>query len=124
MTDTAIYKARLQEELKTITTDLQELGIHNPEVAEDWIPLPPQNETNHADENVAADRAEDLEEHTATLAELETRYNNIRLALAKIESGTFGICEVNGEEIEEERLNANPSARTSKAHIEEEPNLA
>ena len=52
------------------------------------------------------------------LKELEIRYNDIKDALDKIEKNKYGICEVSGEEIEEERLIANPAARTCKAHME------
>jgi len=38
-------------------------------------------------------------------------------ALEKIKLGTYGICEICGNHIEEERLQANPSARTDKAHM-------
>jgi RNA polymerase-binding transcription factor DksA len=123
MIDTVIYKERLEKELDEITTGLQALGIHNPQVKEDWIALPEDGEIAEADENVAADRAEDLEERIATLAMLETRYNNIVRALSKIEAGTYGICEVSGAPIEEERLTANPAARTCKAHLNDEQDL-
>lgn len=123
MIDNATYKARLQDELSLITKELQELGIHNPEVAEDWIALPKDGEIAEADENVAADRAEDLEERIATLAALETQYNDLVRALSKIEKGTYGICEIGGEEIEEERLDADPSARTCIEHMSEEIDL-
>jgi len=66
-----------------------------------------------------ADRTEEYDERRATLATLEGRYNNIRLALKKITDGNYGICEVSGEPIEEDRLEANPAARTCKAHMEE-----
>ncbi len=123
MTDTETYKARLQEDLALITKELQELGIHNPQVPEDWIALPEDGDIAVADENVAADRAEDLEERVATLAALETQYNDLIRALAKIENGTYGICEIGREEIEEERLNADPSARTCIAHMGDELDL-
>ncbi len=123
MNDTSAYKDRLQEELETITADLKELGIHNPQVKEDWIALPQDVSQQEADENVSADRAEDWLERSATLGQLETRYNNITQALAKIEAGTFGICEIGGEEIEEDRLAANPAARTCKAHMNDEQSL-
>lgn len=121
--ETATYKTALEAALKTVTAELQGLGIHNPENAEDWIATPTDTETGEADENVAADRAEDLEERSAILADLETRYNAINHALTKIEEGTYGICEVSGEQIELERLEANPAARTCKAHMEEEQTL-
>ncbi len=123
MIDTAVYKQKLQTELTEITEQLKDLGIHNPQVKEDWIAVPQDVETSEADENVGADRAEDWLERTATLSALETRYNNINRALGKIEDGTYGICEINGEPIEEDRLEANPSARTCKAHINDEQDL-
>lgn len=123
MINTATYKERLEKELNDITGALKELGIHNPQVKEDWIALPQDVETQEADENVGADRAEDWIERSSTLGELETQYNNITRALSKIEAGTYGICEISKEAIEEDRLDANPSARTCKAHINNEQDL-
>ena len=120
--DTTTYKARLEELLVTVTGDLAELGVHNPDNPDDWIatPEPSQDEADPVD---AADRVEDWNERAATLAELETRYNNIKRALEKIDQGTYGICELSGEEIETDRLEANPAARTCKAHMETEADL-
>ena len=36
---------------------------------------------------------------------------------AAIAAGTYGTCEVSGEQIEEDRLEADPAARTCKAHM-------
>jgi len=123
MIDTSAHKTKLETELAQITADLNDLGIHNPHVKEDWVATPQDVDTQEADENVGADRAEDWLERTATLAALETRYNNITRALEKIEKGTYGICEIGQEEIEADRLEANPSARTCKAHINDEQDL-
>lgn len=123
MIDTTHYKTQLDEDFAIITTELEKLGIHNPQVKEDWIALPQDTEIEEADENLVADRTEDWDERVATLAALETQYNDIVRALRKIELGTYGICEISGEEIEEDRLNANPSARTCKAHMDDEQDL-
>ena len=123
MINTDAFKTQLEKELSDITVDLQELGIHNPQVKEDWIAVPKDVETQEADENVAADRAEDWLERTATLSALEKRYNNIIKALNKIEAGSYGICEICNAPIEEDRLEANPTARTCKAHINDEQEL-
>ena len=119
--DTKVYKDKLEVELERITDELKNLGVHNPDNPDDWVATP-EDETgeSEADENVVADRIESLDERVSTLALLETEYNNINLALKKIDNGTYGVCEVNGEAIEEERLDANPSARTCIAHREEE----
>lgn len=121
--DTEHYKERLDEELLIITKQLQSLGIHNPKVPSDWIAIPQGGAVQEADENLSADIAEDWMETNAILATLETEYNNIVLALSKIEMGTYGICEINGETIEEERLNADPSARTCMEHLGEEEDI-
>lgn len=116
--DTQKYKTRLEEELISVTSDLAELGIHNPENKADWIATP-EDAAPEPDSNIAADRVEDWTERRGVLSQLETRYNNIRAALKKIDDGTYGICEINGEQIETDRLDANPAARTCKAHMEE-----
>lgn len=123
MINTELFKSRLVNELSSVTIELEELGIHNPQVKEDWIAVPGEADVSTADENEHADLAEDLEERTAELDELETRYNAIVRALKKIDAGTYGICEVNGEEIELDRLDANPAARTCKAHMNNESEL-
>ena len=122
--DIEAQKEALTRMLKNITEELNGLGIRNPEVPEDWIATPGEQIDSEADENVAADRVEEWDERRATLSVLETRYNNIRRALKKIEDGTYGTCEISGEPIEEERLVAHPAARTSIAHADEESSLA
>ena len=119
--DTTAYKAKLEDELERVTDELKTLGVHNPDNPDDWVATP-EDETgeSEADENIVADRIESLDERVSTLALLETEYNNINVALKKIEGGTFGICEVGGEAIEPDRLDALPSARTCIAHKEEE----
>jgi len=121
--DITKYKERLTKLLAEVTEELKTVGIHNPENPSDWVATPKDVELGEPDPNVAADRVEDWDERRALVATLETRYNNIVRALKKIEEGTFDTCEVCGKPIEEDRLDANPAARTDKEHIEEEKNL-
>ncbi len=114
----------LEKELDRLVNDLKVLGIHNPKVKEDWIATPEEASKSEADPNVVADRVEDWEERRATIAILEKEYNNIIRALKKIEDGKYGACEICGEDIEEDRLKSNPSARTCKKHINNEMELA
>ncbi len=118
--DTANYESMLKEELESLTVSLGELGIHNPHVKEDWIETSDRTDMPSADLNDVADRTEEYDTRTAELAALEKRWNDVRAALQKIEQGTYGVCEVSGEAIEEDRLMANPAARTCKAHMEEQ----
>lgn len=121
--DTAMYKDRLIELRHELTRELKSIGIHDPETPENWIAIPEGVDVGEADENVGADRVEEWEERVSTLALLETRWNNVNRAIKKIEAGTYGICEISGEEIEEARLDANPAARTCIEHKEEEIDL-
>lgn len=118
----ATQKARLEEMLAALTKELQAIGIHNPDVKEDWIATPEGTEVGEADPNVGADRVEEWDERRAIVATLEVRYNNITRALSKIENGTYGTCEVSGKEIEADRLEANPAARTCKEYMDQETN--
>ena len=112
------YKAILEEEAAKLRVELQELGVQNPEVKADWVERADDLDTVSADPNEVADRTEEYDERRATLATLEGRFNDMKRALKKINEGKYGICEVGGEPIEEDRLEANPAARTCKAHME------
>ncbi len=124
MIDTTTSKERLVAELALVTEELKGLGIHNPDNADDWIATPVGTEVAEADSNVHADHAEELEEREAILADLELRYNAIRGALARIDAGTFGVCEICNGPIEDTRLEAYPAARTCIEHREEEATLS
>ena len=121
--ETAKYQAELETMLAQITEELKTIGVHDPENDANWEVTAKEFAVGKADPNVVADQVEDWDERRSTLAALETRFNNIRRALKKIEDGTFGTCEVSGEAIETDRLDANPAARTCKAHIDEEASL-
>lgn len=116
--NTAIYKTALEKELGTLQEELRRMGIQDPENTSNWIARP-EAVGGEADPNVAADKVEDWNEKHAITEELETRYNNIKRALTKIENDTYGTCEIGKEPIREERLSANPAARTCEKHLEE-----
>ncbi|MBI2065474.1 MAG: TraR/DksA C4-type zinc finger protein [Candidatus Zambryskibacteria bacterium] len=116
--DYGYFKNKLETEKKLLEKELEKVGRRNPDNLLDWEAIPADKESSQADENVAADKIEGYEENVAIVNTLETRYQDIKDALDKIKQGTYGLCEVSGEEIEIERLEANPSARTCKLHIE------
>ena len=122
MVDTQKYKVELEHLLDAVIQDLERIA-HFDQATGDWVATP-DSVVGEADPNVEADSVEEWNERRATLAHLETRYNNIKRALKKIEDGTYGVCEVSQEPIEAERLAANPAARTCIAHREDESNLS
>lgn len=123
MTDTTTMKTRLEESLAAITTELRTIANYD-DTSDNWEALPVGAESSEPDENDEADVVEEWNERRATVSVLETDYRNTKRALEKIAAGTYGICEISGEPIEEARLMANPAARTCIAHREEEDTLS
>ena len=113
------FKNKLEVRLINVTAELETLGKFDI-VTGDWTEIKSEDTSSEADLNSEADAAEEMEERGATLSVLETEYNDIKRALHKIEVGTFGICEISGEQIEEARLQFKPTARTCKTHMNEE----
>lgn len=111
-------RTTLEAERDSLQAELQKLGIQNPDTPTDWIPVPQDPSSSEADTNDLGDRSEDWQEIRGTLDALETRLHNVLHALSKIEQGTYGICEVCGNNIEEARLHANPAAQTCTTHLE------
>lgn len=116
------FKNKLEDRLVNITAELETLGEFSTATG-DWVETKSEDTSSEADLNSEADAAEEMEERGATLSILETEYNDIKRALHKIEVGTFGICEISGEPIEEARLQFKPTARTCKTHMNEEGQL-
>lgn len=117
-----VFKTRLETELAQVTSELQTIATQHPESG-DWVAIPVVADMQNADENLTADVVEEWDTRRALLVQLETRYRNIVRALEKIEAGTYGICEISGQSIETERLEANPAARTNLANLDREKEL-
>lgn len=117
--DTTKFKAKLENELKTLEAELNTVGHKNPNNPKDWEASSGEVDINASDSADIADNIESYESNTAILKPLEAQYNDVKLALEKIKNGTYGICEIGGEAIEPARLEANPAARTCVAHMNE-----
>lgn len=116
MNDTSTYKATLEAEKARLEASLSTVGRQNPANPTDWEPAAVTEQ--EADPNLRADNMEQFGENVAILEDLEIRHKDVQDALARIDAGTFGTCEVGGEEIEADRLDADPAARTCKTHLE------
>jgi RNA polymerase-binding transcription factor DksA len=102
----------LEKELDSLIEELNDVGFINPDNPADWVPKPDDLNISPPDSNELADTIEEFEENSAVLKELEIRFNEVKAALERIKEGTYGICEVSGEPIPIERLEANPAAKT------------
>jgi DnaK suppressor protein len=120
MTD---YTTKLEVMLTKLTEELAAVGIHDPKNPADWIAVPEGVDANQSDSDLLADVVEEWDERAGLVATLERRYNDITRALDKIKAGTFGACEICGAPVESDRLDANPSARTCKVHMNDEETL-
>ncbi len=117
--DTRHFKEKLSEELALIEQELGELGFKNKATGE-WEATGDTLDvtTPMADSNESADQLEEYEERREETDALQARHSEVKHALEKIERGTYGACEEGADHpIEEERLEANPAARTCKRHM-------
>lgn len=123
MTDITSLEAALEAERTQIIADLTSIATFN-EHTGDWEAVPDTTEMGEVDENAEADVVEEWNERRATVAALETTFNDIERALAKIAEGTYGTCEICGRSIETDRLEVLPSARTCETHMGDELELS
>ena len=121
MIDYEHFKDKLETEKKLLEKELEKVGRKNPDNPGDWeaTPVLEDRDASQADENTVADSIEEYEDNVAIVKTLEDRYNDIKSGLDKIKHGTYGLCQICGKEIESDRLEANPSARTCKEHMNE-----
>ncbi len=116
-TNTEHFEKKLREELSNLEAELKTVGRINPENPKDWEVKGHGLDTDRAEEGEVADALEETENNTAVLNQLEARLIEVKSALEKVEQGKYGVCEVCGQEIEDDRLDANPAATTCKTHM-------
>lgn len=110
------FKKRLEEELRSAEAELKSLGWKNPTTGE-WEATGGDIDQTATESDELGDRMEEYGENRAEIDEIEIQWSNTKRALQKIDEGVYGVCEISGEEIEEDRLEANPSARTCIKHM-------
>ncbi len=111
------FKTKLLNEKSLLEMELKTVGRVNPDNPSDWQPRSQGRDIDPAERNEVADRVEGFDTNRAILNALEIKYAEVTSALERIEKGTYGICSVCGQEIEKERLEANPGANTCMAHL-------
>ena len=116
-TDLNYFKDKLMKEKTLLEEELSTVGKKNPAHPEEWQATVDDSDIDTADENEVADKIGELDDHAAILDQLETQLKEVTNALAKMDKGTYGVCERSGKLIERARLEANPSARTDIEHM-------
>lgn len=115
MIDTQLYKTLLETERDEIMNDLKSFSVKDP-ITGNYSTISDTSETQ-ADDSDLDDRNEDFENDSAMTETLSLKLKDIEDALSKINNEKYGVCEICNQEIEEERLQANPSARTCIADM-------
>lgn len=111
------FKDKLTKEKELLKGELETLGRSDKRSAMGWEATSGPMEVDNADENEVADRMEELEDNQGIMDKLEGQMEEVDAALKRIEDGAYGICEISNHPIEQERLEANPSARTCITHM-------
>jgi DnaK suppressor protein len=112
------FKQKLAAEKLNLENQLNDLGKKNPNNPNDWE-AKPSDDSDISFRDEIADRFEEQDERKAMELSLETDLQDLNLALSKIAAGTYGLCEVDQQPIELDRLEANPAARTCKQHLDQ-----
>lgn len=108
------FKTKLLAEKAKLQSELGDIGSNKND--DNWD-AKNTIDADTADDTEVADKFEELEINEGIVSTLEIQLKDVDDALDKIESGSYGKCETCNEQIEEDRLEANPSARTCKAHM-------
>jgi RNA polymerase-binding transcription factor DksA len=94
-------RARLVHDVETLTAEANELAMLREPGDVQF------DEESGEGDTLAVERERDL----ALSAQFSNQVEEIDLALAKIDGGTYGVCEISGQAIPKERLRAIPWAR-------------
>jgi DnaK suppressor protein len=111
------FKRKLEKEKEILEKELEQVGRKDPDNPSNWEAIPAERDVSQADENTVADAVEGYDGNVAIVNTLEARYKDVKSGLDKIKNNVFGNCQVCGKEIEHERLEANPAARTCMEHM-------
>ena len=106
----------MEAERDKLLKEIVTVGRRNPSSPNGWEAIETDLDSDSADDNETADEMEELGENEAILGKLAPQLHLVELALEKIKKGTYGKCDVGGEEIPDSRLDANPAALTCLKH--------
>ncbi|MEZ4210636.1 MAG: TraR/DksA C4-type zinc finger protein [Patescibacteria group bacterium] len=111
-------KSRLEAQRQELKTELEKIARFD-EASGSYIPLQPEYDADTSEDSGDSSLESEVEQtNDAIMTNLETTLNEVEAALAKIEDGSYGVCESSGDYISEERLTAYPAARTCDSEME------
>jgi RNA polymerase-binding transcription factor DksA len=119
-TDIEYFKNKLEAERALLEKELNTIAVQSSDNPDNWDAKPTDVNDRSADLNKLADNIEEQENNEGIINNLEKQLLDVKDALEKIEEGRYGLCEVSGEMISKERLEANPAARTTIENIDKD----
>ena len=111
------FKQKLEQQKADLEARLASVARKSATVPGDWESLPLEQAVE-ADPIDQAEVTSERENDVAILEALESQYDAVAQALHRIEKSDYGMCEVCGAPISEERLEANPAATTCVEHMQ------
>ncbi len=116
-TQTSKYKSELIKEQSQLIEAMKTMGQLTELVPGDWETHTDPTSNKELEPDALADKYEEETTNEGVLDTLEERLREVTDALERIADGTYGICmncamQNKKTQIEEERLNANPTATT------------
>lgn len=103
-------KKKLESQKESIIKELENFASEDPNLKHNWDAKYPKREDSDKDEK--ADDAQEYDNALSLEHTLELKLKDVTMALEKIEKGEYGVCEVCGKTISEERLQVCPEAKT------------
>src|ERR1041385_6095531 len=120
--DLNYFKTKLEQEKSLLESELNNIGHHNPLEPGSWEVTPAQTAAPETRDDVA-EKFEEWDERQAAEGPLVKQLQNVTSALVRLATGTYGLCQVCNQPIEESKLKANASTKTCLKHKEDEANL-
>ncbi|HUC02244.1 MAG TPA: TraR/DksA C4-type zinc finger protein [Candidatus Paceibacterota bacterium] len=103
-----------EHQLKEYKTKLEkERALILAEINKEEKPVDFGNDVDHGEEE--SDKSEEVGNQLAMANDLKGRLSEIDIALGKIQTGTYGVCEKCGKPIEQEVLDIDPESRFCKS---------
>ena len=107
-------KQKLEKEKMAIEEQLKKFATKDDKMEGDWDTRFPKLDSNVSGSASLEAAADEVEEYSNLLPQehsMELKLQNINLALGKIKTGQYGICENCKKEIPLDRLNVSPESR-------------
>lgn len=109
-------KADLLRQKDELTKELSAIARYD-ESAGGWVARQSEHDGDTPEDvDESSSESEEMQEHRASIDDLEKSLVEVDYALGKFATGEYGKCETSGEWIDEDRLTAYPAARTCSAH--------